>query len=420
MENMSTEDVLRFLRESLPSTILALHDIASRKRREAKLILRALCDRANREAELQEAVVSTTVACLAGASETIRAGVVEALGLFAYALEDSEALKERFVNIVLLLEISSPQMARSMVKFLRLAMQGVSNPQLIETLFQFFLKSILGSSMARSACRVRIRTLIEKLGKKFGWEVLEKKIPESNVKLFRYTRRMYHRRVRKCQEKDKVSDDESDSSEEEPETLCMVESSDPVDLVSGRLPMIRRLSARKPEDDGIKTNADGKLVIEEEAEIPTTAPVKKRVSLSDLAELRDRNSAFKKAQQAETIAQKLTSVSKKNEKISKRNRRKHELMGLTQFAPKKATSFGDCKKATADTDPYAYVRLNPSLVREKYKGNALEALSKVIRKTGEKASRKRVAKGRSGVAGNIFVQKPSFKKPSMGGRKTRR
>jgi hypothetical protein len=134
--------------------------------------------------------------------------------------------------------------------------------------------------------------------------------------------------------------------------------------------------------------------------------MKKRVSLSDLAELRDRSSAFKKAQMVEQTETK-TMIRKKATAEIKRNRRRHELIGLTQFAPKKANSFGDSKRSAVDTDPFAYVRLNPSLVREKYKGNALNALSQVIRKTGEKAARKR---GRSGVSGNLFVQKPSFKK----------
>jgi hypothetical protein len=417
MENMSAEQLVQFLRESLPSVILALHDIASRRRREAKLALRALCARANAEPQLQDFLVSTTVACLAGASESIRAGVVEALGLYAYALEDCEDLKARFVGIVLLLGNPTPQMARSLVKFLRLTIQGVTNPEVIDNCFQFFLKTILGSSVARAACRVRIRTLIEKLGKKFGWDKLEKMIPEAHVKMFRYTRRMYNRRVRKSQERatrENESEDDMDSSDEEAETLCMYESVDPVDLASGKIPMIRkRLSTDRA---AIKTNEEGKLVIEEDEEMDKETPTvqlqaKKRVSLSDLAELRDRASAFKKAQLAENVSLKTGHGKKKSEQVSKRSRRKHELIGLTQFAPKKASAFGDCKKATADTDPFAYVRLNPSLVREKYKGNALQALSKVIRKTGEKAGRKA---GRSGVSGTLFVQKPSFKKQRRG------
>jgi hypothetical protein len=405
MENMSAEDVLVFLRESLPSVILALHDISSKRRRESKLTLRALCERANIEPQLQELLVSTTVACLAGASETIRAGVVEALGLYAYALEDCEDLKRRFINIVLLLDNHSPQMARSMVKFLRLAIQGVSDPDLFDQCFQFFLKNILGSSVARSACRVRIRTLIEKIGKKIGWDRLEKMLPEAHMKLFRYTRRMYNRRVRKSIERsaqDGLSDEDdgvNSSDEEVEETMCMFESSsDPVDLASGRIPMMRKRIINKPTDN-FKTNDEGKLVIDDEEE----APVKKRVSLSDLAELRQRSEDRKKTAVSNNSSQKASHA------VTKRNRRKHELIGLTQFAPKKTNAYGDAKRATTDTDPFAYVRLNPSLVREKYKGNAIQALSQVIRKTGEKAGRKKVSRGRSGIAGNLFVQKPSFK-----------
>ena len=424
MENMSTDDVLVFLQESLPSVILSLHDISSKRRREGKLTLRALCERANLEPQLQELVVSSTVACLAGASETIRAGAVEALGLYAYALEDCEGLKRRFISIVLLLDTASPQLARSMVKFLRLAIQGVADPELVDQCFHVFVKSILGSPVARAACRVRIRTMVEKLGKKLGWDCLEKKLPEAHMKIFRYTRRMYNRRVRKCQEKaarneDSDEDRESDSSADEAEeTLCMYESSDPVDLASGHIPMMRkRVSTRGT--DSLKMNEDGKLVIEDEGE-ESTVLIKKRVSLSDLAELRQRSEVPKAT--VSSNGKKSGVVAGTKSAQTKRNRRKHELIGLTQFAPKKSNSFGDTKRTTTDTDPYAYVRLNPSLVREKYKGNAIQALSQVVRKTGAVAGRKRQSRGRSGVAGSLFVQKPSFKArkaPSMGKKQKR-
>jgi hypothetical protein len=407
---MSNEDVMVFLKESLPGVILALHDISSKRRREAKLTLRALCERANEEPALQEPLVSATVACLAGASETIRAGVVEALGLYAYCLEDCESLKERFARVVLLLDNLSPQMARSVVKFLRLSIQGIRNDEIVQELFQFFLKAILGSSVARAACRIRIRTLVEKLGKKFGWDKLEKMIPEAHIKLFRYTRRMYNRRVRKCQEKasKETMDDDSefDSSDEENEEVCLQESADrPIDLSSNRLPIVRKRRVSQATDS-IKLSSDGKMIVEE-SDLEEEAPVKKRVSLSDLAELRNKADAVRKAKMVEQGSSKMTTRSKKAAVETKRNRRRHELIGLTQFAPRKAHAFGDAKRSAADTDPFAYVRLNPSLVREKYRGNALSALSQVIRKTGEKSVKKR---GRNGVSGNLFVQKPSFKK----------
>ena len=438
MENMCEEEVLQFLRESLPGVILSLHDISSKVRQQAKQTLRALCSRVNADPKLQEALVSTTVACLAGASDSIKAGAVHCLGLYAYALEDCEELKLRFIKIVLLLDNHSPQMARSVVKFLRLTIQGVEDPETLNACFQFFLKTILGSAVARGACRIRIRTLVEKLGKRFGWDNLEKMIPEAHIKLFRYTRRMYNRRVRKAQSADekrasmKESDDDSDSDSSDGDVaddqeVCMVESEDrPIDLASGKIPLVRKRDVVKQPLTPMKTSSDGRFVVEEsdneEETVEATRPQQpKRVSLADLAELRDKSNALKKAKLVENatlrngggIAKKTRQESQQK---SKRNRRKHELMGLTQFAPGKKTAYGDAKRSTNDTDPYAYVRLNPSLIREKYRGNALEALSQVVRKTGEKAGRK-IAKGRSGVTGGLFLQKPSFKKPSTVGLK---
>ena len=415
MEDMCNEDVIESLKESIPGLLLALHDIASKKRRQAKLTLRALCDRVNSDSALQEALVSITVACLAGQSETIRAGVVEALGLYAYALEDCEGLKQRFIKIVLLLDNHSPQMARSVVKFLRLTIQGVNDPETLQNCFAYFLKSIMGSEVARSACRIRIRTLIEKLGKRFGWDALEKMLPEQHMKLFRYTRRMYNRRVRKCQAKagknfDESSgdDDDDDSSSHSANEVCMLEDGEkPVDLNAGRLPLIlQRRKPRRDQGEEVKLSPEGRLlVVEEGSEEPKK--VSRVMSLSDLAELRDRHNAIKKVKSVE----KGSSIKRRGRKDAseickkgKRNRRMHELVGLNQFAPRKINSFGDAKRSGASnggTDPFAYVRLNPSLVREKYKGNALASISKVIRKTGERACR-----GRSGVTGNLFHSKP--------------
>jgi hypothetical protein len=420
MEDMSNEDVIQSLKDCIPNLLLALHDIASKKRRQAKLTLRALCERVNADYSLQEALVSITVACLAGQSETIRAGVVEALGLYAYALEDCEGLKQRFIKIVLLLDKHSPQMARSVVKFLRLTIQGVKDPDTLQSCFDYFLKSIMSSEVARSACRVRIRTFIEKLGKRFGWVALEKMMPEAHMQLFRYTRRMYNRRVRKCQakglRKEEAADlSSSDSEDGEDGEVCILEDGEkPVDLQSDKLPLIlsSRISKEAKQGEKLKLSSDGRLVVEDEdmvqKELPQVSPPR-RVSLSDLAELRSKHDALRKARMVERTegggGRSLKSLKKASSKEMK-NRRRHELSGLSQFAPVKKNAFGDTKRSENGTDPFAYVRLNPSLVREKYKSNAIASISKVIRKTGEKAGRKMNKRGRSGVDGGLFAEKP--------------
>lgn len=411
MTDMSDCEFVELITSELTGTLLALHDISSKRRRQARLALRATCARSNADQKLQEFLVSSTVACLAGASDAIKAGVVESLGLFAYVMEDCETLKDRFIGIALLMDVSTPQIARSLLKFVRLAIQGASNPQTVEKCFQFFIKSILGSSLARSACRVRMRTLIEKLGKKFGWNNLEKRIPEEHIRLFRYTRRMYNRRVRKAVDRDTKAADELDSEDDEDDyvedksapEIVMIEGCDnPVDLLSNKVEFARKRSKPILSSD-VKLSCDGRLLVEDET---IAAGPKKTVSLSDLAELRDKFNATKKAKVAEKAGGKKTTVVTA---ITKRNRRKHELVGLSQYAPRKANAFGDSKRSEQDTDPFAYVRLNPSLIREKYKGNAVNSLSQVIKKTGEKAAKKRKSFGRSGIDGSMFVQKPVFK-----------
>lgn len=444
--NMSDDGFVSHVKMSLPGTLLDIHDISSKRRRNARLVLRRMCERTNTSPHLQEFLVSATVACLAGASETIRASVVESLGLFAYVMEECEALKDRFIKVILLLDVSSPQMARSLLKFVRLSIQGSSNPETIEKCFQFFVKSILGSAVARSACRVRMRTLIEKLGKKFGWNDLEKRIPEEHIKLFRYTRRMYNRRVRKAVERDNKADglpesDDEDLSDDDDRVdptaaeIVMVENATetPIDLLSGKLQFARKRQLATSGSGPLKMSADGRILVEDDDKkmTPTKTPA---VSLSDLAELRDRFNALKKAKNAEKAAASL-SLGKsgsgrrttRSEQITQRNRRKHELVGLSQYAPKKANAFGDSKRSEQDTDPFAYIRLNPSLIREKYKGNAIGSLSRVIKKTGEKSSSTAAAAkrftaksrhGRSGIDGSLFVHKPERK--AGGGNSKRR
>jgi len=424
--DMSDALFVEFVKTNLVPILLTLHDISSKRRRQARLILRRVCERSNSSHQLQEFLVSATVACLAGASDTIKAGVIESLGLFAYLMEECEELKDRFVGIVLLLEVSSPQIARSLLKFVRLSIQGCANPETVQQCFGFFIKSILSSEMARSACRVRVRTLIEKLGKKFGWNDLEKKLPEEHMKLFRYTRRMYNRRVRKAVARDSKEDmldsdsDDSDNEDQGPQfdekkkttQIVMIEGGEnPVDLLSNQVQFARKRVTPSSSTNLVKLSSDGRIVVEDE-ETPTETNAKKTVSLSDLAELRDKFNALKKAKVAEKAASGKRSLSslRSEQAVTKRNRRKHELVGLSQYAPGKSNAFGDAKRSEQDTDPFAYVRLNPSLIREKYKGNAVNSLSQVIKKTGEKAAaKKRKTFGRSGIDGSMFVQKPVFK-----------
>ncbi|CAE8668627.1 unnamed protein product, partial [Polarella glacialis] len=57
----------------------------------------------------------------------------------------------------------------------------------------------------------------------------------------------------------------------------------------------------------------------------------------------------------------------------------HLIKGLDSFKPGKKKSQGDAKRKGSKLEPFAYVRLNPKVTKEKYKGKATDSFAKVIR-----------------------------------------
>lgn len=129
---------------------------------------------------------------------------------------------------------------------------------------------------------------------------------------------------------------------------------------------------------GLRFQEDGRLVINEAAQITelkeavnafgaakTTADAK---PLSKLAALRAKRAAAKAQARAE----------KKNA---------HIIKGLDNYKPKKKSA-GDAKKKGAKLEPFAYVRLNPKVTKEKFKDKATASFAKVL-----KGAKKGVLKG---------------------------
>lgn len=64
-------------------------------------------------------------------------------------------------------------------------------------------------------------------------------------------------------------------------------------------------------------------------------------------------------------------------------RNAHQVKGLDIYAPTKKNAEGDAKRKGSKLQPYAYVRLNPKVTKEKFRNKAIGTFSKVI--TGAKA-----------------------------------
>ncbi|CAE7686049.1 unnamed protein product, partial [Symbiodinium sp. CCMP2456] len=133
---------------------------------------------------------------------------------------------------------------------------------------------------------------------------------------------------------------------------------------------------------GLRFAADGRLVVDDAAEEKgkdeapqfTHGTASKPKALSQLA-------AQRKAR-AEAKAQARAA-----------RRGVHVIKGMESYKPGRKRAQGDAKRKGAKLEPFAYVRLNPKVTKEKFKTKATETFSKVI-----KGAKKGVLKGKKARA----------------------
>eukprot|EP00929_Paragymnodinium_shiwhaense_P100288 TRINITY_DN6250_c0_g1_i1.p1 TRINITY_DN6250_c0_g1~~TRINITY_DN6250_c0_g1_i1.p1 ORF type:complete len:1362 (-),score=479.40 TRINITY_DN6250_c0_g1_i1:136-4221(-) len=122
---------------------------------------------------------------------------------------------------------------------------------------------------------------------------------------------------------------------------------------------------------GLTFGDDGRLVVEDMEDGDDeekkesgfnvgTDGEKKPKALSKLAEIRAKREEAKRAQRIE-------------------RRKAHQVKGLDSYKPRKKNAQGDSMRKGQQLEPFAYVRLNPKLVKEKFKDKATTSFSKVVR-----------------------------------------
>merc|ERR1711904_743919 len=133
---------------------------------------------------------------------------------------------------------------------------------------------------------------------------------------------------------------------------------------------------------GLKVAEDGRLIVEEEPDeqdekkkagfsIGTDSGKKSQKSLSHLAQLRNKKRETRLAARREKSA--------------------HQVKGLSSYAPG-AKGEGDKDTRKDKLEPYAYIRLNPKVGKERHKHKAVGSFKKVI-----KGAKQGIAKGLKSV-----------------------
>lgn len=85
---------------------------------------------------------------------------------------------------------------------------------------------------------------------------------------------------------------------------------------------------------------------------------------------------------------------------TRQKKKQHQVRGLEHYAPTKNKARGDVKRKGQTLDPYAYVALNPKLVKEKFKAKSMQSFANVVGKAPERGAKaKRVMNTRMKKAG---------------------
>ena len=362
--NSNSSSAGPIIRGLCPEIVLYIHDQSSAVRSLALQVLNQFCTLAFPDISIIELIMTILIGGLAGISLDMRSGSITCLGLAISNLWDCLEHNSRHNIIKTVFSFSvkdanNSQLVRSSIRFIRFVLRRISpatrggnldkeQVELLRLCCAYYGSELLVSRAAQTACRVAMRRLTTKLGKKLGWECLRKDfVPQEHWALIRYAERFANREIaqrRKTAERNKL--DEPSSDEEEEEAL------------------VSKLHY-KPLESTIPTDDIKKMIIRPVDEGKPTSPLVRK-NLSNLADLRSSKSAMRSK--------------------PARNERQHDIIGLDTRSSKHR---GDAKRKGKMLDPFAYVRLNPSLSKEKHKRSAVKSFKKILTISKKPAKRAR-------------------------------
>jgi len=341
--------------------MLYSHDQSSVVRGLGLQILAKLCELSSGNMDNIAQLITIFTGGLAGISVDMRSGALTCIGVSIYNLWECLDNESRLKIIKTVYALSTKdsdncQLVRSMIRFTRLVLKRLcpitrghkldsDQQHILKLCCTYYGHELLLSKPSKSACRIPMRRLTTKLGKKLGWDTLRKSfVPSEHWPLTRYAERFANREASQRRKMTAKYREENASSGDEEED----------ELVSKLHRNLGNLgSAQSP--------VDSKIIVSLE-KTKANKEMEPRKNLSNLAELR---------------------VTR--EKEGRKKERQHEVVGLD---PDSKRRNGDARRKGQVLEPYAYVRLNPSLSKEKHKGLAVRSFKKVL--TISKRGKRRV------------------------------
>lgn len=354
---------------------------------------------------------------LAAETPHMRSATVMALSRVVYEFvgekEEVQASLEPLLRTVLcLLAEDSREVIGSVVSFVRVCVSAIPKEQL-EPLLPELIGSLLKYHKVKDRFRTKVKVILKKLVKRFGYDGLMQHVPKSEARLLTHMRKVDERMKRKKTARQIADtstkagfDDLVDSDEEDSDngrTLVTTVAGDALTKASRKskrsrgqstaegsrartstvqLPseadgnivdmlgsnMAKKVSffdeahgnsddSSEDDDDVVEFNDDGLLVVRE-------APADAEEAPGDSGRKKRKLSRFESASAGKPVS---------GRKGSKRS-------GDLGRAYKSKKAGGDVKRKDQKYEPYAFVPLNAKAYSKKHRKNAVESMSSVVRR----------------------------------------
>lgn len=425
---ISTFTLQKDIYKVIPEVLLCLKDSNGKTRESAYQLLLSL-------AAIGDIVefMKVLVAALGAETSHMRSAVVMALSRIVFEQgwenEQFHALLPGLLKTVLvLIDEGSREVIKSVVGFTRICVAAIP-PEQLQPLLPELIGSLLKSQHAKSRFRAKIKIILKKLVKVYGYEALTPLVPESETRLLTHMRKLGEREKRKKLARREAGRPEVDQFDN------MVDS-DEDDSDDGKTFMtgatgFSRVTAREKAPDGktvassrtkltasgtiasaksqLAENAKFRIPDETDGEVVDMLGAKMAHRVHFAADEDDSDSddgvamefdddgklvvrdddcdgGNNKAEADEVLAmegsnkrRRLTKL--ENEKAKKQKGEKPGALGAS-YKSKKAG--GDVKRKGQKYEPYAFVPLDGRAYSKKNRRSAVEQISSVVKKGGKR------------------------------------
>lgn len=361
-------------------------------------------------AEVQEdivLVVTSIMAAAGSATPHMRSAAVIALSRIMYEYSRDERLQsllpELLKTVLVLSDDRSREVTKSFVSFIRVAVVVIRKEQLLP-LLPDILQSLLSYHRGKDRFRSKIKIIIKKLVRLFGYETLIPLVPESDSRLLIHMRKLSEREKRRklarnakqsesFEYSDMVDSDEEDSDDGQTLFTMRTNKTKRSRAASKRQrSSTRTLTSVQQHSKAvlIKNDANGlNFEVGDLTRTTSTASIEDESDAESLVQFDSSGKLFIPADRSDDdlamhSADTTLDTKKGREVIRKKGPGRKQTLGA-QFKARSAG--GDVKRKGQKYSPYAYVPLDGRSYSKKHRQKAVEQMSCVVERRKKRQKR---------------------------------